>query len=105
MLTFSYLKSLFQLSRLKYQSESSNSKISFTVFPNTLDIFSANTVDGTYFPNSSALMVCLLTLTFSESSACVKLAIALSIFNLFFIEFFIVFINRPSETYDEKQQI
>ena len=36
-------------------------KISFTVFPNISDIFNDSKVEGTYFPDSMALMVCRLT--------------------------------------------
>lgn len=44
-----------------FQSVSSSWKISFTLLPNTCDIFSTSVVEGLYFPNSMALMVWRLT--------------------------------------------
>lgn len=61
-----------------YQSVSSNVNISFTFFSNTAAIFKDKTVEGIYFPNSIALIVCRLTFTASANCCCVSRLIALS---------------------------
>ena len=63
---------------------------------------SAKTVEGTYFPNSMALIVCLLTLAIFARAACVIFFLALSTLILFFItQRFIQFHHLPVKSYDK----
>ena len=78
------------------QSLSSNWKMSSVLFLNTLAIFNASSVDGTNFPDSIALIVCLLTPTASANCCCEMRTMARSTLILFFI-FARVFIEVVAE--------
>ena len=67
------------------QSASSSWNTSSSFFPNTDDIFSDRTVEGTYFPASMAFMVWRVTPVFSASCCCVMRFMARSTLMLFFI--------------------
>lgn len=77
----------------------------FTSVSKILASLNAKTVDGTYFPNSMALMVCLLTLANRANSAWVMFFLARSTLILFFMGHgFIQFLDLPVEPDDKKQQ-
>ena len=86
------------------QSVSSNWKTSSTFFSNTLAIFRARTVEGTYFPCSIALIVWRLTCTSSASCCWVIRLIALSTLILFIIHCPPELINGPLILYNKEQQ-
>ena len=79
-------------------------KISFTVFPNTSDIFKASSVEGTYFPDSMALMVCRLTPIASANCCWVICLIALSTLNVLVIVVPPEFIKFDLVFYDKQEQ-
>lgn len=68
-----------------FQSLSSNVKMTSTPVSNIVAIFNASMLEGTNFPISIELMVCLDTFTLSASAAWVRLCFALSTFIVFFI--------------------
>ena len=59
------------IGRPRLQSSSSNSNISFTLLANTLEIFKARIVEGTYLFFSMEFMVCLDTPILFANDSCV----------------------------------
>lgn len=79
-------------------------KISFIVFPNISDIFNDSKVEGTYFPDSMALMVCRLTPMASANCCWVICLMALSTLNVLVIVAPPKFIKFNVVLYDEQKQ-
>ena len=66
--------------------------------------FNARTVEGTYFPSSIALIVCLLTPALLARSACVISNSARATFILFFIDRIFTLIQLPMKSNNKKEQ-